>query len=533
VTAATVTAEGWGWRHAGRDQAAVAGLDLTIPPGQRVLLAGPSGAGKSTLLYGLAGVLDPADASEETGRLLLDGVPTRELRGHAGLVQQDPETQVILSRVGDDVAFGAENLRVPPEEIWDRVRHALAAVGLGEDEGIALWRDTSRLSGGQKQRMALAGVLAMRPPLVLLDEPTANLDPAGVLEVRDAVLAVVEAIGATLVVVEHRLGTWARHMDRLIVLEPGGGISHDGTPAALLGPGPVREELAAAGVWVPGVVPAPVTPSTGDPRPETDLSGPARGPRRGPAGHREPEEGIALLSARDLAVSREAVKRGWRRRLGSRPAPVQCGLDVTVEAGEAVVVTGPNGVGKSTLLLTLAGLIPAHAGTLTASAALKGGHGDRLPDDPCRWPARDLVSRIGTVFQEPEHQFVAATVREELAFGPRHARDHRTGTRRWSDAQARARADELLEAMGLTGLGEVNPFTLSGGQKRRLSVATVLATGPELVFLDEPTFGQDANTWAVLTGMLRGLVAEGSSVVAVTHDQDFAAALDARVVELS
>ncbi|MGD6979358.1 MULTISPECIES: ABC transporter ATP-binding protein [Citricoccus] len=537
MTAATVTAQGWGWRHAGRDRAAVAGLDLTIPPGQRVLLAGPSGAGKSTLLHGLAGVLDPADDSEETGRLLLDGVPTRELRGHAGLVQQDPETQVILSRVGDDVAFGAENLRVPPDEIWDRVRHALAAVGLGEDEGIDLWRDTSRLSGGQKQRMALAGVLAMRPPLVLLDEPTANLDPVGVLEVRDAVLAVVEAIGATLVVVEHRLGTWARHVDRLLVLEPGGGISHDGTPAALLAPDPVREDLAAAGVWVPGVVPEPVTPAPGGPRPAVEPSGPARSPRRDPAGHRGPAghrdpAGTVLLSARDLAVSRQAVRPGWRRRLGPPPAPVQHGLDVTVEAGEAVVVTGPNGVGKSTLLLTLAGLIPAHAGTLTATAALKGP-GVRLPDDPHRWPARDLVSRVGTVFQEPEHQFVAATVREELAFGPRHARDHRTGTRRWSDAQARARADELLEATGLTGLAEVNPFTLSGGEKRRLSVATVLATGPDVVFLDEPTFGQDANTWAVLTGMLRRLVTEGSSVVAVTHDQDFAAALDARVVELA
>ncbi|QCU79276.1 ABC transporter ATP-binding protein [Citricoccus sp. SGAir0253] len=529
---ATITASGWGWRHAGRERAAVAGLDLVVPAGQRVLLAGPSGAGKSTLLYALAGVLDPADESEETGRLLLDGVPTHALRGRAGLVQQDPETQVILSRVGDDVAFGAENLCVPREETWARVRRALDAVGLGEAEGISLSRDTARLSGGQKQRMALAGILAMRPPLVLLDEPTANLDPAGVLEVRDAVLAVVEATGATLVVVEHRLGTWAEHVDRLLVLEPGGGISHDGTPAELLGPGAVREELAAAGVWVPGVVPQPVpAPPSAIERSNPPRRSPVPGPDRGGIDLQVP--GGGLLAARGLAVSREPVRPGWRRRLGPPPVPVQRDLDLTVGPGEAVVVTGPNGAGKSTLLLTLAGLLPAHGGTLRAGPALKGADGDRLPDDPGRWRAADLVSRIGTVFQEPEHQFVATTVREELVFGPRHARDPRTRQRLFTDEEAAARADELLAVLGLSALADVNPFTLSGGEKRRLSVATVLAAGPRLVFLDEPTFGQDAVTWAVLTGLLRRLVAEGRSVVAVTHDADFAAALGARVVELS
>ncbi|NUL47524.1 ABC transporter ATP-binding protein [Cellulosimicrobium funkei] len=537
---ACITAEGWGWRHAGRSAAAVAGLDLTVPAGQKVLLAGPSGAGKSTLLYALAGVLDPADESEETGRLLVDGVPSRELRGHAGLVQQDPETQVILSRVGDDAAFGAENLQVPRERIWDRVRDALAAVGLGEEQGISLSRDTSKLSGGQKQRLALAGILAMRPPVILLDEPTANLDPAGVLEVRDAVLAVVQRTGATLVVVEHRLAVWAEHVDRLLVLEPGGGISHDGTPDRLLSPGPVREALAATGVWVPGHVPVPTLHNW---RSNPAHSGADSGRKRATSDLQLQQEGTTaarpgtlpacrLLSARALSVSREPVRPGWRRRFSPAPEPVQRDLDLTLEAGEAVVVTGANGSGKSTLLLTLAGLIPAHAGALTAGPALKGERGGRLVDDPFRWRAADLVSRIGTVFQEPEHQFVATTVRDELLFGPRHARDPRTGRRLFTDEEAAGRAQALLEALRLTALAEVNPFTLSGGEKRRLSVATVLAAGPEVVFLDEPTFGQDATTWAVLVGLLRGIVAEGRSVVAVTHDRDFATALQARTVRL-
>lgn len=515
---ARVRAEGWGWRHAGRDRPAVAGLDLEIPAGQKVLLVGPSGAGKSTVLHALAGVLDGGDeASEQNGSLLLDGAPVGERRGIAGLVQQDPESQVILSRVGDDVAFGAENLEVPRDQIWERVRDALEEVGLGEANGITLDRDTARLSGGQKQRMALAGILAMRPQLVLLDEPTANLDPAGVLEVRDAVLRLVERTGATLIVVEHRLDTWAEHMDRMLVLEPAGGISHDGTPEELLAPGPVREELAAAGLWVPGYVPEPVELPAGV-LPTSTTDTPPSGP---------------LLTGTGLSVSREPLRPGWRRRFSAAPAPAQSDLDITLESGAAVVVTGPNGAGKSTLLLSLAGLIPVHAGQLVASDALKGPRGTEVADDPFRWKAAELVSRVGTVFQEPEHQFVTSTVRQEVLYGPLHARDPRTGDRLVTDEQAEAAADTLLELLDLSHLGAVNPFTLSGGEKRRLSVATVLAAGPEMVFLDEPTFGQDATTWAVLTGLLRRLVAEGRSVVAVTHDQDFIDVLGAQVVALS
>ncbi|HYH76843.1 MAG TPA: ABC transporter ATP-binding protein, partial [Arthrobacter sp.] len=180
VRPAAVTARGWGWRHAGRPRPAVHALDLDIRPGERVLLLGPSGAGKSTLLHALAGVLgdvnDDGD-SDESGSLLVDGASPRERRGRAGLMQQDPETQVVLSRLGDDVAFGAENLAVPRDAIWTRVHEALDDVGLSH---LPLDHATSALSGGQKQRLALAGILAMRPGLLLLDEPTANLDPAGV-----------------------------------------------------------------------------------------------------------------------------------------------------------------------------------------------------------------------------------------------------------------------------------------------------------------------------------------------------------------
>ncbi|BAS15678.1 putative ABC transporter ATP-binding protein MM_1996 [Arthrobacter sp. Hiyo8] len=269
VRPAAISAQGWGWRHAGRTTQAIHALDLDIRPGERVLLLGPSGAGKSTFLHALAGVLgEEGDDADETGSLLVDGVSPKAQRGRAGLMQQDPETQVVLSRLGDDVAFGAENLCVPRDEIWKRVHEALDDVGLLRSAGgsasgnFSLDHPTSALSGGQKQRLALAGILAMRPGLILLDEPTANLDPAGVLEVRDAVGRCLDKTGATLVVVEHRVSVWKDLVDRIVVLQPGSSSSGGSTPAVLLDGDPntvlaqARDMLTAAGVWVPGYVPA-------------------------------------------------------------------------------------------------------------------------------------------------------------------------------------------------------------------------------------------------------------------------------------
>uniref|UniRef100_UPI0024ADFE3A ABC transporter ATP-binding protein n=1 Tax=Microbacterium flavum TaxID=415216 RepID=UPI0024ADFE3A len=252
VSPARVEAHGWGWRHASRRAWALGAVDLIIEPGERVLLLGASGAGKSTFLHAVAGVLGGAEEGESRGELLIDGAPPEAARGRSGLVLQDPDSQVILSRVGDDVAFGCENLGVPREEIWPRVREALDAVGLD----VALDRPTKALSGGQKQRLALAGALAMRPGLILLDEPTANLDPDGVAEVRAAVGRAVAESGATLIVVEHRVEVWLPLVDRVVVLGPDvrGGVTADGSPAEVLGERGAR--LAAAGVWVPGIPPA-------------------------------------------------------------------------------------------------------------------------------------------------------------------------------------------------------------------------------------------------------------------------------------
>ena len=506
IRPAAVTARGWGWRHAGRTRPAVNALDLDIRPGERVLLLGPSGAGKSTLLHALAGVLGDStaddggtaesDDADESGSLLVDGEPPRAQRGRAGLMQQDPETQVVLSRLGDDVAFGAENLSVPRDRIWSRVHEALDDVGLGH---FPLNQPTSALSGGQKQRLALAGILAMRPGLILLDEPTANLDPAGVLEVRDAVARCLDKTGATLVVVEHRVAVWKDLVDRIVVLQPGSGtqpaVLIDGAPEQVLEQ--ARSMLIRAGVWVPGYVP---------PTRERALAGRAGtegGSAQGGPVPGGPVAGQLLLAAESLGVSRERPRRRGYKSVP--PVPVQRDVTAQVRAGEALTITGPNGAGKSTFALTLAGLIPPVEGKVSATLELSRGAGI----DPYKWRAEQLIARIGTVFQEPEHQFVTGRVLDELQFGPRHL------------GHGEERVDELLERLRLTGLVDANPYTLSGGEKRRLSVATVLAAHPQVLVLDEPTFGQDANTWAELASFLSELLDAGTAVVSVTHDQEF------------
>ncbi|MGI6877287.1 ABC transporter ATP-binding protein [Microbacterium sp. gxy059] len=461
---ARVSAAGWGWRYAGRRLPATRDVTFEIAPGERVLLLGASGAGKSTLMAGLAGVLGDADEGERTGALLVDGEPPETRRGRTGLVLQDPDAGLVLSKVGDDIAFGCENLGVPAAEIPARVAEAMEAVGLD----VPTDRATKALSGGQKQRLALAGVLAMRPGLLLLDEPTANLDPEGVAEVRASVERIVDGTGSTLVVVEHRTEIWADLMTRVIVLAADGGLLADGPPDEVFARH--GDALAAAGVWVPGrEIELPALP----------LASPGDDP---------------VLAARGLAVSRDGR------------TPVQTGLEVRIPSGAATTITGPNGAGKSTLALTLAGLIPELEGEVVSAPDLAGRSGRR----PAKWTSRELLTRIGTVFQEPEHQFLARTLREELAIGPRALG--------WPAPRIAEVVDGLLERLHLDHLAEANPFTLSGGQKRRLSVATVLAASPRVIVLDEPTFGQDRRGWIEVVALMQEEIARGGSVVAVTHD---------------
>jgi len=490
-TPARIAARGWGYRHAGRTTWAIRNLDLSVDPGERVLLAGPSGAGKSTLLAGLAGLLDTDQAGETEGTLLVDDAPPVHVRDRIGMVFQDPETQLVMARAGDDVAFGLENHAVPTEEIWPRVDAALARVGFPYDRD----HPTGRLSGGEKQRLVLAGIIALQPSLLLLDEPTANLDPEGATLVRSTIARLVDDRRTTLVVVDHRVEDWLDLVDRVIVLDRQGELLADGPATTVF----TREadRLAAAGVWTPS--PRPVD-------------------RRRPRAI----DGEELLIGDRLSytypgAAREAVSEA----------------SVCLRAGEIVAVTGPNGSGKSTLAMLLAGLLAPTAGEARAGAglhdrvrSLTNGRATidrRILGRPLhRWRARDLVCAVGTVFQNPEHQFLTGTVRAELALGPRAAGR--------SASETRGIVDTLLERLQLVHVADANPFTLSGGEKRRLSVATALASMPTVLVLDEPTFGQDRRTWSEMVDLLGELRDTGHALCCVSHDVEFVTAVADREI---
>ena len=481
-SAAGVVARDWGWRHASRKDFALRHVDFTIQPGERVLLLGASGAGKSTLMSGLAGVLGGDDEGELEGELLIDGVDARQARGRSGLVLQDPDAQTILERVGDDTAFGCENLNLPKDEIWSRVRSSLDIVGLGY---MKLDRSTRRLSGGQRQRLALAGVLAMHPGLLLLDEPTANLDPEGVKEVHDAVRHVLEQTRETLVVVEHHIDVWLDLVDRVIVLGKPEADSHvsgviaDGIPEEVFGS--MASVLAKGGAWVPGRTIESHTPESSQ------------------------SSGDVVLRTEDLSFGRDFA-------LGEH-------VNLVFHAGEITALTGKNGVGKSTLALTLAGLLKPISGRVSMDETMVPA---RRENDVFTWKSRDLLGRIGMVFQEPEHQFVASSVRDEAAVGPKSMGK--------SEEESYAIADNMLERMNLARFAQANPFTLSGGEKRRLSVASMLAAAPKVLVMDEPTFGQDFTTWTEMVKLIAGARDAGCSVIMVTHDEPLIETLGARRV---
>ncbi len=454
----------------------LSGLDLTVAPGERVLLCGPSGAGKSTLLRAAAGVLGADAEGDREGEVVVDGT--------AGLLLQRPGDAVVADRVGRDVAFGPENLALPRDRIAARVAEALAAVAFPYGPQTP----TRTLSGGETQRLALAGALAVRPGLLLLDEPTSMLDDQAAAVLRAAVLEVVAATGATLVVVEHRLGPWVDHVDRLVVLDRDGRLVCDDAPRTALAV--EGTALAANGVWVPGL-PAP------DPAPL-------------------PAELLAAVAPPDGAWL-EAVGLGVRLSTrGLRDTRVQQavdGVDAVVPGGAVSAWTGVSGAGKSTLLAALGGLLRPTAGAVSAHPSLARG----LDPAPWRWRSPDLARRIGWVPQDPEHGLVTHRVVDEVAA---------TGRRLSQVVDPEA----VLDALGLGGVAGADPYRLSGGEQRRLALAAALAHGPAVALLDEPTVGQDRVTWAVVAGWVLALAATGRGVAVATHDRDLVALADREIV---
>ena len=488
------------WRPYGRVQPTLLGVDLEVGAGERVLLVGASGSGKSTLLQALAGLLDDS-LGEQTGEVRLGDGPPGRRPGQVGLMLQDPTHTVVAEYAGRDAAFGPENAAQLPAVVRDRAATALAAVRFpyGADHR------STELSGGQLQRLSLAGTLALDPDLLLLDEPTAMLDSAAAARVRTAVRAVAEERRLTLVVVEHRLHGWLDLCDRMVVLGQGGTVVADGPTQEVLRDH--RGELDLAGVWVPGEpAPRPAAVNWHDPL----LDG-ADG-----RSNRMPAAGVIAASA--LALERVSVaapagaSRSSAPRGAARPLLIS-DLDLELAAGESLAVTGPSGSGKSTLLRTVAGFhLP-----VTGAVLLGGRPVAELGKDP-----KALATAVAWLPQHVDQLITARTVGDEVL--ATSLRLHADQPDRLSED--RSRAQRVLEALGLWELRDAEPHQLSVGEQRRLGLAAVVVHSPRLLLLDEPTVGQDRQTWAAVLGVVRALQREGCAVLASTHDLALADALE-------
>lgn len=469
-------------------------VTFDIEQGEVVLLLGPSGSGKSTLTLALNGLIPHAVPATMTGTVEAGGLDTATthtatLSTHVAMVFQDPDAQIVTGTVYDEVAFGPENLRLPLDEVRARVEDSLRRVGLWERRD----ENPDRLSGGGRQRLAIACALAMGSPLIVLDEPTANLDPQGIDDVYAALTDVVAAGDRAILLVEHNLDAAMGFVTRAIVLDRDGAVAFDGPAGEIIRAH--ADELLAMGVWLPAATlaalrmrgdgiplnPLPLTPV------ELAAALDAQGvsPASVPAGASAPDA-APIIRARGLTVTRHRTE-------------ILHGVDLDIAPGTLTAIVGTNGAGKTTLIQALAGVVPPPKRRVDVDGL-----------DPATASPRDLAARIGFVFQNPEHQFIAHTVFDELAHGLR--------LRHVPDAEITERVQEMLARFGLEHKAAVHPFLLSGGEKRRLSVGTALITRPQVLALDEPTFGQDRARASELLALLQGLRAEGTTIVIVTHD---------------
>ena len=547
-------------RYAGTGTWVPQGVTLDLPAGTTTLLLGPSGCGKSTVTLTLNGLVPHSVPSDYRGSVLVAGQEVADadiahLAGTVAMVMQDPDSQVVTTRVLDEVCYALENLRVPADRIEPRAMSALEAVGMGRFARASPWE----LSGGQRQRVVLAAALAVEPALLVLDEPTANLDPAGSADFY-ALLPVLKERGTAVLVVEHDLDELIGAIDHVIALDADGATIAVGPPDEVFGAH--GRALAAAGIRLPTAVRlhqrlaarglldraplqgagAPRVPLTLDDAarelaasrlgersaappdqgagewpdgggsaaagPRRDEPG-AAGPRnRGPDAADSPGEG-----ARDRGAQPVLVVRGLRvpRGRGRRRHEVLHDVSLTVERGQILAVVGVNGSGKSTLLRALAGLERWTAGEVSVA-------GRR------RRPGR-TGRAVTLVMQNPEHQFLERTVRDELAHGMRLEGDE--------EAAVERAVAGMLTRFDLVDRAGANPFLLSGGQQRRLSVASVLGEHREAICLDEPTFGQDRRSAEALMARLHDVAADGAGLVIATHDMELAAEHADRVLVLA
>jgi energy-coupling factor transport system ATP-binding protein len=485
------------YRYDGMEDWALNEVNLTISEGEYLLVAGASGSGKSTFCRLATGLAPHFHGGELKGRVRIDDQDTREvpvsrLFGHVGLVFQNTDAQLFNRTVEEELRFGLEGLGLEPGEIEERLQWVSGVLKLGP----FLDRSPHQLSGGEKQRVVLGAILALRPRLLLLDEPFAHLDPEGSEDLR-SLLKTLHGEGLAVVVIEHRLQEVAAEVDRLVVFQKGR-LAADGPPRQVL-----EQDLTNYGLNLPAIVglfrawgldgPLPLTPSEAI---QLLASAPSR--QFSPTETNNPREGAPPSSQNPEAVPVVEIQDLW---FGFPDQPVLNGVQFSLRPGECAAILGRNGSGKTTLIKHLNGLLKPDRGRIRVFGR-----------DTRKTNTHELARRVGFAWQNPNDQLFKTSVREEVLVGPRILKVYDPT---W--------CERLFERFKLGPLLDRSPFRMSEGEKKRVSFATALAARPEVVILDEPTAGQDEPFRRELSRLIRELREEGRTVLLVTHDLEFAA----------
>ena len=465
------------------------GIDLAIPDGAFVGITGAAGSGKSTLTYAFNGIIPHCYPGDFYGSVLIDGLDTCEasltdISRLVGSVCQDIDSQMVSSVVEDEVLYGLENFGVPKDEVEARVTEALDAMGIADlrHRGIA------ELSGGQKQKVAVASVIALKPRVLVLDEPTAELDPASSLAVFELLARYARENGTTVIVVEQKIALLSDFADMLLIVDDGK-IRFRGTPAEVL---EHSDELLEIGVNCPR---------------STSLVNRLR------AGGAQRRRGGCGVQAR--------FERGRGRRMiefknvgASYDGELAILRDVSfrIPDGDFVAFVGTNGAGKSTTMRLVNGLLKPTAGEVLI---------DGVPTTQLR--TSQLAAKVGFLFQNPDRQICCATVREELLFGFR--------AQGRADAEAEARVDAMIERFGFDA--DAEPFLLNRGTRQLLALASIIVLEPPVVVLDEPTTGLDFRECAKVMDAIADMNARGTTVIMVCHDMEVVADYARRVIAMT
>lgn len=493
----------------GTDRDVLKDINLNINSGEFILLLGPPGSGKTTLTRCFNGIIPQIDSGSMQGSVLVKGKDTSQTRMYEfasiiGMVFQNPDDQIVSLKVLDEVAWGVENLGLEHDEIKKRVYEFMELLAIGHLKD----RLTFAISGGQKQKVSIASNLAMLQDLLVLDDPTTDLDPVCKIEVVQALERLHREMNKTLVVIEHELTDLIEMTDRMIIMDDGA-IVHDGTPDDLVSNH--YDSLVSLGINIPQHVEIAhaVNELSGNnkacPSHKEDaflvlksFVDKQKITPKPPVEHTR-IKGDPIITVRDVEFSYQSGK------------PILRGINFDINKGEFVAIVGANGSGKSTLVNNFTGLLAPDNGQIIIN-----GH------DTKKIKIADLARDIGYVFQNPDHQLFSNTVEEEVGFSLK--------LRNIPAEEIKQRVTEVLEFVQLEHLRDRHPFSLSRGQRQKLAVATALIHQPSVILLDEPTTGQDRLSLSGLLALMTRLNQQGNTTIMITHDMDIVAAYASRVL---